>query len=130
MFHRTAIAMTNASGSAKKGAVIFLHGLGDSPAGWSELKETLPSFHSRLSEIEYIFPAAPTIPITINGGMAMPGWFDLYDWPIGVGSKDDEEGLLSGINLIEDHVEKLESEHGIPRSKIVVGGFSQGKQES
>eukprot|EP00980_Cylindrotheca_fusiformis_P012676 scaffold3103_cov136-Cylindrotheca_fusiformis.AAC.14 len=126
MLHRTAMAMSTESVSAKKGALIFLHGLGDSPAGWSQLKEILPSFHSRLSEIEYVFPAAPQIPITINGGMIMPGWFDLYDWPIGVGSKDDRDGLLGGVKTIEDHVEKLQKEHGIPRSRIVVGGFSQG----
>ena len=56
----------------------------------------------------------------------MPGWFDLYDWPIAVGSKDDKEGLLRGVEQIHEHVEKLQSEKGIPPSKIVVGGFSQG----
>jgi lysophospholipase-2 len=127
MLHRTAAAMANTSGSAKQGALIFLHGLGDTPAGWSELKHILPSFHSRLSEIEYVFPEAPQIPLTINGGMVMPGWFDIYSWPIGVGSKDDKDGLLSGVQTIEDHVEKLQKEHGIPHSKIVIGGFSQGK---
>lgn len=57
----------------------------------------------------------------------MPGWFDLYDWPIAVGSKDDKEGLVSAVQVVEDHVEKLEKD-GIPRSKIVVGGFSQGTE--
>lgn len=123
MNRATTAAMTTASSS--KGALIFLHGLGDSPAGWSHLKSMLPSMKPRLKEITYIFPAAPTIGITINGGMEMPGWFDLYDWPIGVGSKDDEEGLKNAVAQIESEVTKL-GEKGIPPSKIVVGGFSQG----
>ena len=67
-----AAAMTT---TTSKGALIFLHGLGDSPAGWSQLKSMLPSMKPRLKDITYIFPAAPTIGITINGGMEMPGWF-------------------------------------------------------
>eukprot|EP00559_Dactyliosolen_fragilissimus_P008923 CAMPEP_0184861432 /NCGR_PEP_ID=MMETSP0580-20130426/6119_1 /TAXON_ID=1118495 /ORGANISM="Dactyliosolen fragilissimus" /LENGTH=166 /DNA_ID=CAMNT_0027358929 /DNA_START=238 /DNA_END=738 /DNA_ORIENTATION=+ len=55
----------------------------------------------------------------------MPGWFDLYDWPIGVGSKDDPEGLDKAVRAIESTAEELENK-GIPRNKIVVGGFSQG----
>jgi len=56
----------------------------------------------------------------------MPGWFDLYDWPIDVGSEDDPEGLEKAVRQIEEAVSKLESEDGIPPSRIVVGGFSQG----
>ena len=73
---RLAAAMsTSASSSSKKGALIFLHGLGDSPAGWSQLEHTLPSMKPKLSEIAYVFPPAPTVAITINGGATMPGWY-------------------------------------------------------
>lgn len=51
--------------------------------------------------------------------------FDLYDWPIGVGSKDDRKGLDEAVQQIETEVAKL-GQAGIPPSKIVVGGFSQG----
>lgn len=79
----------------------------------------------RLQELEYVFPAAPTIPITINGGMTMPGWFDLYDWPIEVGSKDDPDGLKAGVVTVQYEIKKL-NEKGISNDKIVLGGFSQG----
>lgn len=122
--NRAAAALsTSANGS--KGALIFLHGLGDTPAGWSHLETMLPSMRSRLKDITYVFPPAPTIGLTINGGMQMPGWFDLFDWPIGVGSKDDREGLMKAVSQIESEVARL-GEAGIPPSKIVVGGFSQG----
>jgi len=57
----------------------------------------------------------------------MPGWFDLYDWPIGVGGKDDVAGLTAAVGtVVNEAVEKLEREKGIGRDRIVVGGFSQG----
>jgi len=114
------------SKASHRGALIFLHGLGDTPRGWSNLEYSLPRLKPNLGNIKYVFPAAPTIPITINGGMSMPGWFDLFDWPIGVGSKDDPTGLMKGIEQIEKEVTKLQEEHGIPPNKIVIGGFSQG----
>lgn len=115
------------SATCKSGpaALVFLHGLGDTPAGWSSLEYTLPSLEPRLAGLKYVFPPAPIIPISINGGATMPGWFDLYDWPIGVGVKDDKEGKLKAVAQVEEVVEKLEQE-GIDRSRIVVGGFSQG----
>jgi lysophospholipase-2 len=120
-----AATLSSASKSSKKGALIFLHGLGDTPAGWSSLEKMLPSIRPNLKDIAYVFPHAPTIPIAINGGATMPGWFDLFDWPIAVGSQDDKDGLLRGIKHIEEEVKKLNA-YGIPASKIVVGGFSQG----
>jgi len=56
----------------------------------------------------------------------MPGWFDLYDWPIGVGAKDDPEGMALAVNRVEAAIQDVETTHKIPRSKIVIGGFSQG----
>lgn len=117
---------SSSSSSSKKGALIFLHGLGDTPAGWSQLEMLLPQMKSRLNQIHYVFPPAPTIGITINGGMQMPGWFDLYDWPISVGSKDDTKGLQDAVNQIEKEIQNIHTEQKIPYSKIVVGGFSQG----
>jgi lysophospholipase II len=69
----TVAAAMSSSASSKRGALIFLHGLGDSPAGWSQLQWSLPQMKPRLKEIKFVFPAAPTIPISINGGMEMPG---------------------------------------------------------
>lgn len=127
----SAVAMstspTQSCSTNGKSAIIFLHGLGDTPAGWSSLERQLPSINERLGKnVHYVFPPAPTISLTINGGMRMPGWFDLFDWPIGVGAKDDREGKMAAAQQIEQTVEKLEQEMGIPPSRVVVGGFSQG----
>lgn len=111
--------------TCKTGALIFLHGLGDGPSGWSSLEQMLPSIKPRLSNLKYVFPPAPIIPISINGGERMPGWFDVLDWPIGLSARDDKDGNLAAVAQIQKEVERLEKE-GIARNRIVVGGFSQG----
>jgi lysophospholipase-2 len=113
-------------------ALIFLHGLGDTPAGCSSLQSTLPSLRPSLApgssgdlNFEYVFPPAPIISSTINGGMNIPGWFDIYNWPISLKARDDRKGILHAVAQVERVVEKLQ-ERGIPKSRIVVGGYSQG----
>lgn len=74
----SATTTTTASSSSRpnKAALVFLHGLGDGPWGWAHLQEELPRLQPRLAAsngIRYVFPAAPTIPIAINGGARMPG---------------------------------------------------------
>ena len=56
----------------------------------------------------------------------MPGWFDVYDWPIGIDAKDDPKGLALSVKRVEQIVDQLKDEEGIDPSRIVVGGFSQG----
>lgn len=113
------------SSTTKRGALIFLHGLGDTPRGWSSLQNRLPQLRPRLAQLEYVFPAAPTVAISINGGARMPGWFDLFEWPVSVGDPDDREGLARAVRQLQDEVESLE-QAGIERNRIVIGGFSQG----
>ena len=56
----SAAASTCSAADKMKAGVIFLHGLGDTPAGWSDLKHQLARFDARLKspEIEWTFPAA------------------------------------------------------------------------
>lgn len=126
---RMSSSLSNAQeSSSSSAALIFLHGLGDSPAGWSSLQDILPSLKPSLSKLQFVFPKAPDISISINGNMIMPGWFDLYDWPISVGSKDDKEGKMKAVDQIDSVVENLIKESGgtLTRDRIVIGGFSQG----
>jgi lysophospholipase-2 len=57
--------------------------------------------------------------------MNIPGWFQLLDWPISLKARDDREGILHAVAQVEKAVEQLQ-ERGIPKSRIVVGGYSQG----
>jgi predicted esterase len=127
MIRQIASMTTTATTCTPKGpaALIFLHGLGDSPSGWSFLESVLPTLKPRLKDVRYVFPPAPTIGLSINGGAKMPGWFDLYDWPIELAATDDRAGKLKAVAQIQQEVDKLEKE-GIDKSRIVLGGFSQG----
>jgi predicted esterase len=108
------------------GAFIFLHGLGDTPAGWKALEQILPKIKSRLSAIQYVFPPAPIIPLSINGGAKKTGWFDIYEWPISIGDPDDKATKMKSVAQVEGIILQLMAEHNIERHQIVVGGFSQG----
>ncbi|KAL7542009.1 hypothetical protein ACHAXR_011441, partial [Thalassiosira sp. AJA248-18] len=77
-------------------------------------------------DITYVFPPAQMMGITVNGGEKMPGWFDVYDWPIGVDAKDDPKGLAMSVKRVEKIVTQLQEEQGIDPSRVVLGGFSQG----
>jgi len=54
--------------------VFFLHGLGDEGESWLDAFESFKQLC--LSHVKYVFPTAPTIPVTLNRGMAMPSWYD------------------------------------------------------
>jgi len=76
------------------------------------------------ANIQYILPHAPNIPITINGGMRMPGWYDvksLSDW----NAPQDEAGMLKTVQLVHKLITE-EVDGGISSDRIIVGGFSQG----
>ncbi|KAL7542010.1 hypothetical protein ACHAXR_011442 [Thalassiosira sp. AJA248-18] len=112
-----------------RAAIVFLHGMGDDAAnGWSALQDFLPSICPRLGNdlIHYAFPQAPTIGVTLNGGERVSGWFDILDWPIDDTVRDDPIGQLKSVRLLEETVDRIEREEGIPAHRIVVGGFAQG----
>lgn len=49
-------------------SVLLLHGLGDTGQGWAPVGPQLA-----LPHVRFIYPTAPTRPITVNQGMRMPG---------------------------------------------------------
>lgn len=106
-------------------SVIFMHGLGDTGDGWGSL---MPQIDAVLppalrGSIRWICPHAPQRPITLNGGLRMPGWFDLRG--LTADEEEDAEGLSAAAAQIEELVER-ERAAGIPTERILVGGFSQG----
>ncbi|KAJ5919195.1 Acyl-protein thioesterase 1 [Penicillium verhagenii] len=109
--------------------VIMAHGLGDSGAGWMSLAQNWRR-RNKFDEVSFIFPNAPNIPITVNFGMAMPGWYDIaklgsdLDFSEMVRNQD-EAGILRSRDYFNTLI-KEEINKGIKPSRIVLGGFSQG----
>lgn len=107
-------------------ALIFLHGLGDSGHGWSFLGQHLQAMDPiAFQSTTFIFPTAPTIGITANGGHPMNAWFDLMEWDPEM-RQFDNAGYLKTLNsVVKDYV-KHAMDEGIPAENIILGGFSQG----
>lgn len=114
-------AVTIETAPAPDAAIIFLHGLGDDGHGWSDMVPAL-GLPTAL-RARFLFPHAPEMPVTINGGYVMPAWYDLYDADFG--SRADLDGMRASQERVE-HLIARERSSGIAASRIVVGGFSQG----
>lgn len=100
-------------------SVIWLHGLG---ADGNDFAPLVP--HLGLSEhTRFIFPHAPSIPVTINGGITMPAWYDILE--MSIARKVDTPQLEISATATHALIER-EIERGVPADKIVVAGFSQG----
>ena len=108
------------TGPQPAAAVIWLHGLG---ADGHDFEPIVPELGLPASRpVRFIFPNAPQRPVTINGGMRMPAWYDILQ--LG-GGLEDEAGIRESQAQIEDLISR-EVRRGILHGKIVLAGFSQG----
>lgn len=103
-------------------SVIWLHGLGASGHDFEPIVPELKLL-SRPG-IRFLFPHAPIRPITINGGAAMRGWYDIDSLNFEARSQDNE-GIAESVALIDDLIAS-EIDRGIPETNILLAGFSQG----
>jgi len=102
-------------------AVIWMHGLGATSDDFAGL---VPELDLRgCQSIRFVFPQAPSIPITVNGGYVMPGWYDLTGMDLV--SRQDAAGIARSEAAIAALVNR-EVARGIPYERIVLAGFSQG----
>lgn len=102
-------------------AVIWMHGLGADATDFAPLATELGLHDS--PAVRFIYPNARVRPITINGGMAMRGWYDIYAPDLI--RREDAQGLLESQRDIQALIAR-ENARGIPCSRIVLAGFSQG----
>ena len=100
------------------GAVVWLHGLG---ANGHDFEPIVPMLE--LARVRFVFPHAPTRPVTINGGMVMPAWYDIVALAR-PGGEDVAQVLQSTAQI--DALLARETERGVPPGRIVLAGFSQG----
>jgi phospholipase/carboxylesterase len=109
-----------ATGPAPSASVIWMHGLG---ADGHDFEPIVPELGLPASlQVRFIFPHAPVRPVTLNMGMAMRAWYDIIE--IG-GGREDSAGLRASQAAIEQLIAG-EVARGIPASRIVLAGFSQG----
>jgi len=107
--------------AAPVATVIWLHGLGADGFDFVpivdelRLPATLP--------VRFIFPHATQRPVTINNGYVMRAWYDIKGF--GPERAEDDAGIRESEGVVKRYIEQ-EIAQGIPASKIVIAGFSQG----
>ena len=101
--------------------VIWLHGLG---ADGHDFEPIVPELRLPDSAaIRFIFPHAPSIPVTINAGYVMPAWYDIK--AMDLDRHVDEAQLQASAGAIRNFIDR-EIERGIDSRRIIIAGFSQG----
>lgn len=109
------------SGKKPTASVIVLHGLGADGTDFVPIAQELKL--DPIGEVRFVFPHAPVMPVTINGGMSMRAWYDVLGTDLA--RREDERGLRASQARVEALIDR-ERERGIDASRIVLMGFSQG----
>lgn len=111
----------NPSNKSIDKSVIWLHGLGASGHDFEPVVPEL-GLDSQLA-VRFVFPHAPRIPVTVNGGMVMPAWYDILE--MSLDRKVDVVQIEKSAAAIRDLIQR-EIEQGVNPENIVIAGFSQG----
>jgi phospholipase/carboxylesterase len=101
--------------------VIWLHGLGADGYDFVPVVRELEALGA--PPARYVFPHAPMMPVTINGGYVMRAWYDILGTDLV--RREDEAGIRASQAAVERLIER-EVARGTPPARIVLAGFSQG----
>jgi len=115
-------AIEHETAPSPRAAIVILHGLGADGTDFVPVAHELEL--ATVGPVRYVFPHAPTRPVTINGGYVMRAWYDILGLDASE-RREDEQGLRESQRLLEALIER-EKERGIPAARIVLAGFSQG----
>ena len=115
-------AIEVATAATPRFSVIWLHGLG---ADGSDFEPVVAELGLEGGPaVRFIFPHAPQIPVTCNGGYVMPAWYDIVSLDA-TGRAVDEAGIICSRQAIRRLMAR-ENQRGVPCSHIFLAGFSQG----
>ena len=109
------------TGPSPAWSIVWLHGLG---ADGHDFMPIVPELvRSEWPALRFVFPHAPVRPVTINNRVPMRAWYDIVD--IDLANRADEVGVAESVAQVDALVAR-EVERGVPRSRVVLAGFSQG----
>lgn len=104
-----------------RACVIWLHGLG---ADGNDFVPLVPQL--RLPDelaVRFVFPHAPLLPVSINGGYRMRAWYDIVEADLG--RQVDSVGIERASRYLTQLVDAQLAD-GIALQRLVLAGFSQG----
>jgi phospholipase/carboxylesterase len=109
------------TGPEPKASVIVLHGLGADGNDFVPVAQELDL--RAVGDVRFVFPHAPVMPVTINGGYRMRAWYDILGADLR--QRQDEKGLRASLAQVEELIAR-EKANGVAANRIVLAGFSQG----
>jgi phospholipase/carboxylesterase len=101
------------------GSVVWLHGLG---ADGHDFEPLIPMLGLPELGVRVVLPHAPSTPVTINGGMTMPAWYDIR--PGDLRQRNDEAGIRASATRIQAWLDAEAAQ--VPPGRLALAGFSQG----
>ncbi len=102
--------------------VTLSHGLGDSCDGWVDVAR---DYAGRLKHVLFLVPTAPKRRITINGGQAMNGWYDIVTFDRSPTAPQDS-AVIDSAEYVYSLAGVYANKYGVDASRLVFAGFSQG----
>lgn len=99
--------------------VIWLHGLGADGHDFEPIVAELDV----QAAVRFVFPHAPVRPVTVNGGLAMRAWYDIFGW--GEDAVEDVLGIRASAAAVARLIDR-EVDRGMDTRQIALAGFSQG----
>ena len=111
------VYMKESQGPARA-CIIWMHGLGADASDMAGLAEQLS-----VTGVRHVFMNAPNRPVTINGGMMMPAWYDILGMQLV--DRADTKGIAESEALIHSVMDS-QLKDGFTADKIFLAGFSQG----
>jgi len=121
MTYLPAVEMLVPPGCQPTASIIWLHGLG---ADGHDFAGIVPELRlPRDLPVRFVFPHAPSIPVTINNGYVMPAWYDILEMTIE--RRVDAEQLIRSAEAVHALIER-EVARGVDSRRIILAGFSQG----
>jgi phospholipase/carboxylesterase len=104
-------------------SILWLHGLG---ADGNDFAPIVPQLlRPGWPGLRFVFPHAPVRAVTINGGARMRAWYDILAFGNDFTRQEDAAGVHASIAQVEALIAR-EGERGVPPSRVVLAGFSQG----
>lgn len=102
-------------------SIIWLHGLGADGHDFAPIVPDLvrPDWPG----IRFVFPHAPMRAVSINNGAVMRAWYDIVSMELD--KRADETGLRESMAELDALINR-ERDRGVPLSRIILAGFSQG----
>lgn len=101
--------------------MVWLHGLGADGYDFVPIVKELEQMG--LPDTRFVFPHAPKIPVSINGGYVMRAWYDIKN--VDLQRQEDEGGIRQSQATIEQLIGD-QIDLGFQPERIVLAGFSQG----